>query len=275
MGLFRKDSEPDDDADFPQDVEDRADRNYLDEADQERIRKKRSQKELARALTALNYHRVLSLVLGLGFVVAGYGWHQADERFANNVRVAWVKLQPNGQTQVEYWDDATTPNRFFEAALNASIMNYVEHRHRQIRETISADYGYVLPFMGDELATQFLAKDGFNAVKVAAECEGNPACPRIEVTVRAIVHDTMNTPDRNNAETGTFETNVYITLKITHPGAQPEYQNKIDKLIWQMRPVDEIPSPAVRPDFLKVNPLGMKIVTESVIDDVVQGTAAK
>jgi len=118
-----------------------ADGMHLDESDQESLRKKRSQQELAHARTREALWCAAFFLAVFVAVLTTWGWMRADDRYLNNIRVAWIKLQPNGQSQVEYWDDGGTPNRFFQATINASLINYVEHRYRKHRETIVAAYG--------------------------------------------------------------------------------------------------------------------------------------
>jgi len=245
----------------------RDDGRFLESTWQDSLAAKRSQTELARAHANTNFWRLATL-LAMG--VAGFavmGWRQADDRFANNVRIAWVKLSPDGASQVQYFDDGGAGNRFFQATVNASLINYVEHRYRRRKETVSADYGYALQFMGDPVRGPFLAD--FNAPKVAAALESCPSCDQIDVSVRAMDHDTMVTPDGRNAETSVYETTAYITETVLTTGGARVPANKIVKLVWSLRPVKELTR---RIDMLKVNPLGLQIVGERELDDLAPET---
>ncbi len=239
---------------------------YLPDRDQESLAKKRSQQELTRAWSAANWSRVLNLVLGGTLALCIVNWRKAEDRYANDVRVAWVKLQPSGQSQVEFYEDGGNTNRFFEAAVNASLINYTEHRYRRRRETIEADYGYALQFMGDALRGEFLNQ--YNAAKVAADLASCASCDLTDVSVRAIDHSTLVTPDRMNAGTTIVETTVYFRESLLQRGAGNNSRNRQVKITWALRPVSQITRnlPA-----LQANPLGIQIIAERVIDDLAQG----
>lgn len=242
---------------------DQHDGMFVPSAYQDSLAAKRSQSELARAYANTNFWR-LATVLSLGIAAfAVVGWRIADDRFANNVRVAWVKLSPDGASQVQYFDDGGAANRFFQATVNASLINYIEHRYRQRKETISADYGYALNFMGEPVRTEFL--QGFNAPKVAAELEACPSCDQVDVSVRAVDHDTMVTPDGKNAETAVYESTVYLTEQLFTSGGTATPHNKIVKLVWSLRKVAELTKNLA---MLKVNPLGIQIIGERELDDL-------
>ena len=225
-----------------------------------------TQKELSRAWTTANISMVLNLVLGGALALSAHGWRKADDRWANDVKVAWVKVLPSGQTQVEYYEDAGNPNRFFEATINASLINYVEHRFRRRRESVEGDYGYALQFMGDSLRSEFL--DKFKAAKVAADLAACASCDLSDVHVTAIDHNVLITPDRANAGTSVIESTVYFREVSLGRGAANNTRNRRAKLTWAFRPVAEVSKnlPA-----LKANPLGMQILSERVIDDLAQG----
>ncbi|MGE5515987.1 MAG: hypothetical protein ACM31D_09205 [Bacteroidota bacterium] len=239
------------------------DGRFIESTWQDSLAAKRSQSELVRAQANTHFWRLATL-LALGVaVLAVLGWRQADDRFANNVRIAWVKLSPDGASQVQYFEDGGAGNRFFQATVNASLINYVEHRYRRRKETISADYGFALNFMGEPVRSQFLGE--FNAPKVAAALESCPSCDQIDIAVRAMDHDTMVTPDGQNAQTTIYESTAYISETVLTAGGNRVPKNKIVKLVWSLRPVKELTR---RIDMLKVNPLGLQIIGERELDDL-------
>jgi hypothetical protein len=229
---------------------------------QDRLAAKRSQRELALLRTDRNWWRVAFAGASVVAVVCAWGWKTAADRFANNVQVAWVKLAPNGTHQVEFFDDGGQGNRFYQATVNASLINYVEHRYRKRRETIAADYGIALQFMGPELRTDFLER--FRAAQVAADHERCPSCDQVDVDIRAVDHDTLFTPDAKDPK-GVYETTVYLTEKITTAGQSQRPRNKLVKLVWKVLPVAEVQKDLAR---LKVNPLGIDIIGERALDDL-------
>jgi len=242
---------------------------YIEDSFQQELASKRSQKELARLWTTCAWSFVVNLVLACALVLAVFAWRKADDRYANDVRVAWVKLIPNGQSQVEYWDDGGAPNRFFQATVNKSLIDYVEHRYRRRSETIEADYGFALEFMSDNQRAQFLQV--YNAPKIAADVSGCGACDQVDLSVRAIDHNTMVSPDRMNAGTTIVESTVYITeTTLLHGAAGNDKRNKMVKLTWGLRPVAEITKNL---KSLQANPLGLQIISEKEIDDLGQGVS--
>ncbi len=169
------------------------DNNMLPEAEGHRLAKTRSRQELARARTIQNALIVVTIIALLVMALAMMMWMRAESRFAQNVRVAFVKMAPNGSTQVEYYEDGADANRWYQATINKSLMDYVEHRYQEKHGTISYDWGYAMQFMSDPVQKQFV--NGFNAAKVAAAFEASQSTGETEATVRAIDHDEIITPD--------------------------------------------------------------------------------
>lgn len=239
-----------------------ADNVFLPTDYQLQLARKRSQTELARATSSRNW---LVLITLTALIIAAFSvWQMkvANDRFANNVRVAWVKLMPSGQAQVEYFE-GTGENRFFEATVNASLINYVEHRFRQKKATIVSDYGFAMHFMGAAVQAEFL--QAFDAARVAADFEACPSCDERQVKIRAIDHNQIISPDARNAHTAIYESSVYTTEELTTGGQVGRRESKIVKLTWSLRPVEEL---ARNLELLKVNPLGLQILEQRVISDL-------
>ncbi|WP_395398716.1 VirB8/TrbF family protein (plasmid) [Pseudoduganella sp. UC29_106] len=104
------------------------------------------------------------------------GWHVADKRFAENVRVAYVKLSPNGTTAVEIADDEK-PVNFFEANLEARLAEYVERRYSKRKESILTDYGFARLMMQPDLQQDFMERE--RAADVATALIDCKDCKRI------------------------------------------------------------------------------------------------
>lgn len=236
---------------------------YLPEDEQQKLSAKRSQRELARALVSRNIAWLVSGGLGLVAFAAVLGWRDADERFANNVKVAWVKLEPNGPSQVEIDPSSGDQNRWYESGINASLINYVEHRFRKRRQTISVDYGYSLLFLGAAERNNFL--EVFNAAKAAAAFEQCGNCEENDIEVRAVDHDQMISPARAKDRTSVVESTVYMTVRPLGSGSKSGQRYRFVKLLWQLKPVSEINKDL---NALKANPLGIEILEQHDFDDL-------
>jgi hypothetical protein len=245
---------------------DQQDGVYLPEDDQDRLSRKRSQRELTRAHVSANIAWGLAASMSLVAIVAGFGWHAADERFANNVKIAWVKLEPGGPSQVDIDPSGGDQNRWYESGINASLINYVEHRFRKRRQTISADYGFALLFLGGSERTAFL--DGYNAAKVAADfehCSGG--CEENDIEIRAIDHDQLISPARAKDRVSVIESTVYLTVRPLAAGPKSAAGQRLRfiKILWQLKPVSELNKDL---NALKANPLGIEILEQHEFDDL-------
>lgn len=240
------------------------DNNMLPEAEGHRLSRTRSRQELARARTIQNALIVVTILALFVMALAMLFWMRAEARFAQNVRVAFVKMAPNGSTQVEYYEDGADANRWYQATINKSLMDYVEHRYQEKHGTISYDWGFAMQFMSDELQKQFV--NNFNAAKVAAAFEATPGTPGIDANVRAIDHDELLTPNGPKDDDGQHIINSTVYLRLTQyaPDGRPkDVQNKILRLVWHFRPKSELTK-----DMLRANPLGIAITQERLTDDL-------
>jgi len=67
------------------------------------------------------------LLLAIITLFAVIGWQSASDRFANNVRVAWVKLDPSGSYKIEIQEDEK-PFDFFQSTLEAEFIKFFKLR---------------------------------------------------------------------------------------------------------------------------------------------------
>lgn len=239
------------------------DNTQLPDTEGHRLANTRSVQQLARARTLQNALIVVTILSCLVTVFAMFFWMAAERRFAQNVRVAFVKMQPNGATQVEYYEDGADANRWFQATINKSLMDYVEHRYQEKHGTISYDWGYAMQFMSDPVQKQFV--NGFNAAKVAAAFEASQSNGETEATVRAIDHDELITPNGPKDDDGQHVIHSTVYLRLTRPapdGRPKDVENKILRIVWHFRPKTELNT-----DMLRANPLGIAITQERMSDD--------
>jgi hypothetical protein len=207
------------------------------------------------------------LVLGGITMFSAFGWHVANQRFAENVRVAWVKMDPSGAYTLDFADEQR-PVEFFQSTLESKLTEFVEKRYRRSLATILADYRFTGFFLSPALTTQFLSADDFNAPKVAAEllaCKGGNCLER-DVKVRVVQHRTQiaaHIPDKR--EVTMFESLVFVTFtdrKLS--GHVVERRNGIVQIGWRIRTKGEI---AGNKAALPTNPLGIEIMKLELKED--------
>lgn len=207
------------------------------------------------------------LVLGGITFFSAFGWYVANQRFADNVRVAWVKLDPSGAYTVNFADEER-PVEFFQATIESKMTEFVEKRYRRSMATILADYRYTGYFLSPSLTTQFLSAQDYNAPKVAAEliaCKGGNCLER-DVKVRVVQHRTSisaHIPEQR--EVKMYETQVFLTFtdrKLI--GTVVERRNAIVQIGWRIRTKGEI---VANKGALPFNPLGIEILSLELKED--------
>ncbi|MCZ4283086.1 hypothetical protein O4H49_20040 [Kiloniella laminariae] len=235
---------------------------YLDHEIQEQIFHKRSQGELVRAQVQNRKHWFAHFFMLAITAIAVYSAFVSNERFANNVQVAWVKLSPDGTHEVKVLADGGADERWFDTTIDASLMNYAESRFKKQKETIEADYGFAQYFMGDALLYQFMEE--YNAPKVAAEFIACSNCNQTLVKVRAIDHQQYLAPQNN--KNAVYRSTLYVTeIERTPEGFLVGQKNLLIPITWKLRDVGEITE---NPALLQANPLGIKIIEEAVRQDL-------
>jgi hypothetical protein len=206
------------------------------------------------------------MMLGCLTMLAAFGWYAADARFANNVRVAWVKLDPSGAYTVEFADQVR-PAEFFQATLESKLSEFVQKRYRKSAATISNDYMFVGYFLSPQLAAQFLGKEDYNAARVAAELiECKRRCLEREVKVRVVQHRTrtpLRIPERSDSVL--YDSMVFTTFTERKPdGSIADRRNAIVQISWRIKGKDEI---AANKAALVANPLGLEILSLDLKED--------
>lgn len=207
------------------------------------------------------------LVLGGITFFSSFGWYVADTRFAENVRVAWVKLDPSGAYTVEFADQ-TRPVEFFQTTLESKLTEFVEKRYRKNASTIAADYRFVGYFLSPQLTNQFLSADDYNAARVAAElieCKTR-SCRERDVRVRVVQHRTatpLRIPERSDSKL--YETLIFVTFtERKMDGTVLDRRNAIVQMGWRIKGKNEIVS---NKNALVSNPLGLEVMSIELKED--------
>lgn len=221
---------------------------------QKKLISTRHAKTLAAITTDRNkwfYITILVVLLSIGQQI---GWHVADKRFAENVRVAWVKMYPNGHSDVEIVEDEK-PIDFFVNTVESKLAEFVEKRYSKLKETISTDYGFANLMMSPQMQTDFL--DNYKAADVAQKFITCAECNQEKTKVREIqmlAKDKIE-QTRNRQQ---YTTLVFTTKQIKNKdGRIVSCENKIVTLLWTFRPVGEIVN---KRSELRYNPLGQDII---------------
>lgn len=233
----------------------------LPEVAQPNAKERRHAKSVSNAKADANRWFYVAVCSMLMTCVVGAGWYKADKRFAENVRVAWVKLSPNGTYVVEYADEEK-PVDYFTATVESKLAEYAEKRFSKRRETISTDYGFANLMQESELSVHFMENE--KAAAVAAEVVDCQNCPQTHNKIR-----TIQSIDKDLAP-GSSKNQQYTTLVFStmqnrdKNGKITSCENKIITLLWTFRPRSQIVD---KTDQLRYNPLGMGIIRDTIRDD--------
>lgn len=233
----------------------------LQEDAQEAMAKRRFTKSLATAKANENKWFYMAVASTLTSAFLAYGWHAADKRFAENVRVEWVKLSPNGTYVVEY-SKREKPIEYFDRTVESKLSEFTEKRYSKRKDTITTDYGFASLMMSPELRTDFM--ENYNAPKIAADLIECKECGQVENIIRDVqLIDKDLVPGTKDKEQ--YNTLIFSTLKTREKGGRVTgCANKIITLIWTFRPKEDILN---RRDDLRYNPLGMEVIRSTIRDD--------
>ena len=188
-------------------------------------------------------------------------WYRADNRFANHVRIAFVKLDPSGSTAIEYYDEGRKPE-FFATTIEAKLREWVEKRYSKRSKTILFDYGFASAFFDNQLKADFMRA----APAIAKEQDACPTCPQVEAKAGPLitVDADMKPVKLGEKSFAQYTTQVFTQIATTFKaGDAPTIENKIFTISWRFRSIEET---AKRGHELQANPLGMEIfqVTERI-----------
>ena len=188
--------------------------------------------------------------------------HQANDRFANNVRVAWVKLAPNGTSQVEYEDEQKAAS-FFTTTVDAKLIEYVERRYSKKSTSIVDDLNFAYALMSDQMGMYFIKEE--KAQEAAAKFVKCTQCNQVKVEVRTL--QPLEKIDASYLAKGGENNNIYSTLAFateTERNSNGEVvgtpKNIIVTLRYRFKNKREI---LATREQLRLNPIGMEIIDES------------
>ena len=209
---------------------------------------------------------IIVLLCLLSLVSILFAWKEST-RADNNIKVAWVKLMPNGTWDIEFHDEDRQPE-FFQSTIDYILTQWVERRYSEIPHSIQSDYGYAYNFMSPKLRQEFISPKGLNAPARAAEVSACSACKEVRFKVRSDPDHYDSDKTKFGQHDGTlYRTNVFV-LKNTY-GADGSPQGDPEKLIvslqWRIKSKEEIQADK---DLLKQNPIGLEITAYDLLKDV-------
>jgi hypothetical protein len=245
---------------LPPDEESQA--NVLSNKAQQKVTAVKPKIEVAMLCVDRNRWALVTFMLVFIVFLCALGWYRASERYANHVRVAFVKLDPAGSYNVAFDEQGSKPT-FFINTVNSLLSTYVERRYSKVPYTIGADYGYVLTFMSPALKNSFL--DEYQAAKVAASFSNCKTCPTIKVAVRTMQHDESDDAILNGKLGTVYRSTVFAEATELNPdGNLISKTNQIITLTWTLRDVVSLPDNL---EAIQANPIGIEILDDPLKSD--------
>lgn len=210
--------------------------------------------------TKAERNRLFVILVGLIIVLIialSFCWYSFDKAQTNK-EIMYVKMFPNGTWEnVEY--HAQDKQLFFKTTVDSLITQYTEKRFGVIPMTVASDYGEAQVFMDNDLHSEFIAKNGFDAVDKAHEFANSHNYTKIKW--RFNNHTSQTTGVFNGIETQVMRTDVYFT-KEQHISGQVKKSRMMLSISWRLLPKTELEKQDK--DFLRVNPIGLKIITQKL-----------
>lgn len=216
---------------------------------------------------------IMSMVLLVCVCILVMKVASLSNQIANNFQLAYVKMYPSGQWDVELSQTQDTPS-YLRATVDGILANWVSRRFGEKQEMIRADYGYVLQFLSPRLKTQFTSTEGFNAAQRAADIQANRQHGELRYEVGAIDHFDQD----SNAVFGgvpgvAYRTNVMATRKDYNVAGnlRSDPDQRFVRIEWRLmerREVDAIVKQDGGMEWLRENPIGLEIISFEEFDDI-------
>jgi hypothetical protein len=201
--------------------------------------------------------------------------NRLTDRLENNVRVVWIKLYPNGTSDVSFQEESTGPE-FFQATVDYFLRDYVTRRFSKVPHSIKSDYGFAALMMAPPLRNQFVDPTQGNAPGVAAKVETCGRCDVTKFLIRDVDHfDFDKTTFAGGVKGSLYRTNVFVTERIEDADGKVKPERRlIVSLQWRVKTKNEALAALQRDDSgnldltpLKLNPASIEILEEKLLDD--------
>lgn len=218
---------------------------------------------------------LLLLCFMLVLCCAGFGYYaisSANAR-ADEVKVAFVKLHPNGSYNVSFYD-SEQPFSLFQNTVDQLLRKAIIARYKRDPVTINSDYNYFALFLSDFGLQQFLNEH--RATSVVRDYLACTDCEIVHPQFRGIHHIDRNNINLNDITAGVIvRSNAFLDMEIRNrnTGALSRVEKKIIPIVWtldmqKINPTNDIEDLSMV--ILNENPIGLTIMEYSIEDDLSQ-----
>lgn len=199
---------------------------------------------------------ICSAIIGLLVLFCWYAFAKAER----NQEIIYVKLEPNGAWAViDYQPDDS--QLFFKTTVDASLERYAMARYAHHPATIESDWGEASVFMSPEMANYFVSAEGFDAWgKIETLRKSNS---QAEITVRGIEHyDQVDYLSDADTPGKAIRSNIYLSRTLTIKGEKKPPELLVLSVQWRL--VSKAQLVKQSKDFIRINPIGVEILTEQL-----------
>lgn len=214
---------------------------------------------------------LLCTFLTLGCLGFGYYAISTANKRAEEVKVAFVKLHPNGTYNISFYD-SEQPFSLFQNTIDHLLRRAITARFKRDPATLQNDYNYFALFLSDNQLQQFLNEH--RATTVVRDYLACPDCQIVHPFVRGIHHVDRDKIDLNDISAGVIvRSNIFLDLQIRNRnnGALIRTEKKIIPILWtlDMQKIRAGNSPTdLAMVILNENPIGLSILEYSMEDDL-------
>lgn len=188
--------------------------------------------------------------------------NNAVEASRNSREVVWVKMFPDGKSEIEdFRPEDEQP--VFVRTVNASLTRYVHARFKLHPETIRRDYAEAGVFMSQPLFSRFTDRTAFNAVEKANTIAANPNTEsRKDVSNVRLDHYDQIEGDFSGQKKPVVRTTITWdeTAYSSAGRANNDAQARMMRITWTLLSRDEVSQKST--GWLNINPLGIVILSQ-------------
>jgi len=206
-------------------------------------------------------------VFALLFVLSSAGWIYSEQKRADDVKIAIVKLHPRGDWDVSLLDEHA-PRGAFQNTIDMLLKQFAERRYKKDPLTIRNDYAHAAVFLDPTELERFLNE--FNASQQASEFINCATCLAVIPEVIGLKHFDATNLDLDALDgSEMITTHVFLRLEHRDPASRQlsHTTRHIVSLAWRVDPSALSASSQEDLQILNVNPIGLKIREYSIQDD--------
>ena len=206
---------------------------------------------------------IVIILMGLICLASiGLAWKESN-RAANNIKVVWLKMWPNGTWDMEFIDEDRGPE-FFQSTIDYMLTQWIERRFSEIPRSIQSDYGFAYLFMTPKLRAEFVDPQGYDAHKKAAEVmDCRSKCTEIQFKVDNLDHYDSDKTMFGKHKGTLYRTNAFVKRTIVKNEGRFQPEKFIVSVHWRIKSKEEIQKDK---KMLKHNPIGLEIVQYELLE---------